>query len=121
VQVNVAREPQKSGCDPEALPRLLEAARRRPEIRCEGLMTIPPAEGDPAPHFRALRELAREHGLAQLSMGMSGDFEVAVEEGATIVRVGEAIFGPRPTRGGERADRGTTHVQAAALVKERQR
>jgi uncharacterized pyridoxal phosphate-containing UPF0001 family protein len=61
-----------------------------------GLMCIPPAEGDPRPHFAALAAMAREHGLAKLSMGMSGDFETAIEEGATLVRVGSAIFGARP-------------------------
>ena len=58
-------------------------------------MCIPPAEGDPRPHFRRLAELARGHGLPELSMGMSGDFEAAIAEGATLVRVGTAIFGSR--------------------------
>ncbi len=66
-------------------------------MRCDGLMCIPPVHEDSAPHFRALRELASKHGLRELSMGMSDDFELAIEEGATIVRVGTAIFGPRPS------------------------
>jgi len=61
-------------------------------------MCIPPAEGDPRPHFRALGELRETLGLLELSMGMSADFEVAIEEGATLVRVGTAIFGERPPK-----------------------
>jgi PLP dependent protein len=97
VQVNVAGESQKSGCAPEALPALLAAFAARPEVRCEGLMCIPPADRDPRPHFRRLRELAAEHGLRELSMGMSADFPEAIAEGATLVRVGTAIFGARQT------------------------
>jgi uncharacterized pyridoxal phosphate-containing UPF0001 family protein len=98
VQVNVAREPQKAGCDPDALDALVDHVRGLPSLRLEGLMTVPPAADDPEaarPVFRALAELARAHGLATLSMGMSADLEVAIEEGATMVRVGTAIFGPR--------------------------
>lgn len=98
LQVNVAREPQKSGCDPDELPALVAAARAAPALSLEGLMTIPPDDDEPlasAPHFRALRRLALDHGLRSLSMGMSDDLEVAVAEGATIVRVGTAIFGER--------------------------
>lgn len=107
VEVNVGREPQKAGCLPEELPALLAELRELSALRCRGLMTIPPAADDPEDsrsHFRALAELARsapgdgEPPLPELSMGMSGDFEVAVEEGATLVRVGTAIFGPRPPR-----------------------
>jgi pyridoxal phosphate enzyme (YggS family) len=96
LEVNVGKEPQKSGALPEEVPALLEAVRALPALRCEGLMCIPPASGDPRQHFRALRELARQLGLRELSMGMSADYETAIEEGATIVRVGTAIFGERP-------------------------
>lgn len=99
LQVNVGREPQKSGCSPAALPELVAAVRSIAGLRLDGLMTVPPA-GTPEearPHFRALRELAEAHTLTELSMGMSTDLEVAVEEGATVVRVGTAIFGPRPS------------------------
>jgi pyridoxal phosphate enzyme (YggS family) len=98
VNVNVAGEETKHGVAPSALPGLLEAARAWPRLRVVGLMTLPPW-GDPEasrPHFRALRALAAQHGLAELSMGTTDDFEVAVEEGATWVRVGTSIFGPRP-------------------------
>ncbi len=96
LEVNVGREPQKAGALPEDAPALLEQVRALPRVRCEGLMCIPPAEGDPRPHFRALRELAQKLGLAELSMGMSADYEIAIEEGATLIRVGTAIFGERP-------------------------
>jgi len=96
VEVNVAGETTKSGIAPAELAPLLEAMARLPQIRCRGLMAIPPPDQDNRLHFRALAALARAHGLPELSMGMSDDFEVAVEEGATIVRVGTAIFGPRP-------------------------
>jgi pyridoxal phosphate enzyme (YggS family) len=95
VQVNVGDEPQKSGCPADQLPALLEAFGARPELRCEGLMCIPPLDDDPVPYFRRLRALAERHGLTTLSMGMSADYERAVAEGATLVRVGTAIFGPR--------------------------
>ncbi len=106
VQVNVAREPQKRGVLPEGLPALLDAFATTPRLRCLGLMLIPPLEEDPEgarPHFRALRSLleaeaarARPHvELRELSMGMSHDLDVAVAEGATLVRVGTAIFGAR--------------------------
>jgi pyridoxal phosphate enzyme (YggS family) len=95
LEVNIGREPQKSGALPQDVPALLDAVRALPTLRCEGLMCIPPAAGDPRPHFRALRELAGKLGLRELSMGMSADYETAIEEGATIVRVGTAIFGAR--------------------------
>jgi pyridoxal phosphate enzyme (YggS family) len=96
LEINVGREPQKAGAVPEEAAKLLDEVRALPNLRCEGLMCIPPAEGDPRPHFAALRELAGKLGLPQLSMGMSADYEQAIEEGATIVRVGTAIFGARP-------------------------
>jgi len=98
LEVNVGREPQKGGALPEDLEGLCAAVRELEALRCEGLMCIPPAGEDPRPHFRSLRELRDRLGLRELSMGMSADFEVAIEEGATIVRVGTAIFGERPRR-----------------------
>jgi pyridoxal phosphate enzyme (YggS family) len=98
LEVNVAGEASKAGCRPEEAARLAEAVRRLPGVALEGLMCIPPAEGDPRPHFAALRGLRDRLGLAELSMGMSGDYPAAIEEGATLVRVGTAIFGERPPR-----------------------
>lgn len=97
LEVNVGREPQKAGVLPEDAAALLEQVRALPNLRCDGLMCIPPAEGDSRPYFRALRELASRLQLAELSMGMSADYETAIEEGATFVRVGTAIFGARPS------------------------
>jgi pyridoxal phosphate enzyme (YggS family) len=95
VQVNVAGEVQKGGCAPDALDAVIEACRAH-GCRVDGLMTVPPAVGDPRPVFARLREMADDRGLQVRSMGMSGDYEVAISEGATMVRVGSAIFGPRP-------------------------
>jgi len=107
VQVNLSREPQKSGIAPEALGELLAGCAGLGHVRIVGLMTVPAASDDPEqsrPEFARLRELRdtlREcpggADLRELSMGMSGDFEVAIEEGATQVRVGTALFGPRDT------------------------
>jgi pyridoxal phosphate enzyme (YggS family) len=94
VEVNIASEPQKGGCAPAAAPALVDEARGL-GLEVAGLMTVAPALGDPRPHFAALRELAATLGLAELSMGMSGDLDAAVGEGATMVRVGSALFGPR--------------------------
>ena len=94
LQVNTGEEPQKAGVLPREAAALIAHARKL-ELPLEGLMCIPPAEDDAAPHFAFLAKLARDHGLAQLSMGMSGDFELAVKFGATHVRVGTAIFGAR--------------------------
>jgi pyridoxal phosphate enzyme (YggS family) len=95
VQVNVGSEAQKSGCTEEALPPLLAGFEKLNSVRCEGLMCIPPFDEDPAPYFEKLRSLAERHHLPELSMGMSADYERAIEYGATIVRVGTAIFGAR--------------------------
>jgi hypothetical protein len=102
VEVNVAGESAKSGCTPDSLGAILDAVRATPGLALRGLMTMPPYSDDPEaarPHFAALRELQARHGgaaaLPELSMGMSHDFEVAIAEGATIVRVGTAIFGER--------------------------
>ncbi len=100
VEVNVGGEATKSGCAPEEVPRLVAAVRSLPSVELRGLMCIPPAEGDPRPHFRRLRRMRDDLGLADLSMGMSGDYVAAIEEGATIVRVGTAIFGARPAKAG---------------------
>jgi hypothetical protein len=94
VQVDVGREPQKGGCDPSDAPALADRLRAL-GLRVEGLMTVPPAGEDPRPHFAALRDLAARCDVPGLSMGMSGDFEVAVEEGATVVRLGSVLFGER--------------------------
>jgi len=107
LQVNLAGEETKSGAAPEEVPALLKQVARLPHLQVVGLMTIPPWLTDPEavrPYFRALRELRDhlqalgvvDHPLQELSMGMSGDFETAVAEGATLVRVGTAIFGTRP-------------------------
>jgi pyridoxal phosphate enzyme (YggS family) len=98
IEVNVSGEATKFGVPPAGLAELVAIAAQLPSIRLEGLMTVAPLAADPEqsrPFFRALRELAERHGLPSLSMGMSGDFEIAVEEGATHVRVGRAIFGER--------------------------
>ncbi|HZP53958.1 YggS family pyridoxal phosphate-dependent enzyme [Actinocrinis sp.] len=96
VQVDTGDEPQKGGVAPAGLDALLRECKEGCGLAIYGLMCIPPAQQDPAPHFRLLRKLAAEHGLAELSMGMTADFETAIAEGATMVRVGSAIFGPRP-------------------------
>ena len=96
VQVNVGDEAQKGGVAIDALPTLLEGARAA-DIPLAGLMCVPPADKEPAPYFALLAKLAQQHGLTGLSMGMSSDFETAVELGATHVRVGSALFGTRET------------------------
>jgi len=101
LQVNVASEASKGGFAPDAVSEALDTIGTLSHVRVRGLMAIPPeverAE-ESRPWFRRLREMADKHGLRDRSMGMSGDFEVAIEEGATMVRVGTAIFGPRPSR-----------------------
>ncbi len=94
VQVNIGDEPQKGGCPVADLPALLDVARRA-ELPVSGLMCVPPFELESAPYFALLAKLARDNGLAALSMGMSDDFETAVMIGATHVRVGTALFGAR--------------------------
>jgi pyridoxal phosphate enzyme (YggS family) len=96
VQVNTGDEPQKAGVPRAEAEVFLRACRDEYGLTVDGLMCIPPAEADPRPHFAYLAGLAAKHGLKTLSMGMSGDFETAIEEGATLVRVGTAIFGSRP-------------------------
>lgn len=94
IQVNTGEEPQKAGVLPAELEGLLAHARKL-GLPVEGLMCIPPAEDDAAPHFAFLLKRSRDLGLTQLSMGMSSDFELAIKFGATHVRVGSAIFGQR--------------------------
>lgn len=99
VEVNVAAEESKSGIAPESLTKFLdELSQAAPALIVKGLMTVAPYNEDPEttrPHFIALRTLAEKHHLRELSMGMSNDFEVAIEEGATMVRVGSSLFGER--------------------------
>ncbi len=95
VQINVGDEAQKAGIGRAEADPFIEACARRFGSALAGLMCIPPAETDPAPHFAWLAACARRHGLGTLSMGMSGDYETAILHGATHVRVGRAIFGAR--------------------------
>jgi pyridoxal phosphate enzyme (YggS family) len=95
VQVNIGDEPQKAGIPTAEADGFIEACKTRFGAQLTGLMCIPPAEGDPMPHFIRLAQMAAQHGLPVLSMGMSGDFEAAIRAGATHVRVGSAIFGAR--------------------------
>jgi PLP dependent protein len=100
LQVNIADELHKAGAPAAELPKLAAAVRAAPWLRLHGLMAIPKADASPEQsrgYFRALAKLAADLELSELSMGMSDDFEIAIEEGATIVRVGTAIFGPRPS------------------------
>ena len=94
VEVNTGGEESKAGVSPAEVPALVAEVRALPGLDLRGLMSIPPP-GETRPHFVALRRLAGELGLPELSMGMSDDFEAAVEEGSTIVRVGTALFGSR--------------------------
>jgi len=99
IEVKLSPEESKAGASPDELPALIEVIHACPNLRLTGLMTMPPWSDDPAvtrPYFRRLAELGRAHKLEKLSMGMSHDLEAAIEEGATHVRVGTALFGPRP-------------------------
>ena len=95
VQVNTGCEPQKAGVNPSQTAEFVNKCRREYGLEIEGLMCIPPADENPGPHFALLRKQGDELGLKALSMGMSSDFETAIELGATHVRVGSAIFGNR--------------------------
>jgi PLP dependent protein len=95
VEVNTGAEPQKSGVLPEATDAFVRACRERYGLAIAGLMCIPPANEAPAPHFALTAKIAKRNGLALLSMGMTADFPLAIEFGATHVRVGTAIFGAR--------------------------
>jgi pyridoxal phosphate enzyme (YggS family) len=95
IQVNTGEEAQKAGVLPRDADDFIRRCREEYQLPIVGLMCIPPADEHPAPHFALLSEIAKRHGLAQLSMGMSGDYELAIQMGATHVRVGTAIFGAR--------------------------
>ena len=95
MQVNTGEEPQKGGVMPSEADAFLKLCRERHGLAIGGLMAIPPAEDPPSPHFALLNTIAARHGLSTLSMGMSADFEAAIQLGATHVRVGTAIFGAR--------------------------
>jgi pyridoxal phosphate enzyme (YggS family) len=101
LEINVAREPQKHGADPDRAQEMIKEIASFLELR--GLMAMGPTHGDPAPAFKELRQMRDEaqqrlgRSLPVLSMGMSGDFEVAVAEGSTMLRLGQALFGPRPS------------------------
>ena len=99
IEVKLSPEQAKAGAAPDELPALITAIRSCTNLTLTGLMTMPPWSDDPEatrPYFRKLAALALQHGLPNLSMGMSHDLEAAIEEGATHVRVGTALFGPRP-------------------------
>ncbi len=102
MEVNVAREPQKSGADPKDALEVIEAVARTLDLR--GLMAMGPSHGDPTSAFVELRKLREEaeqrlgKRLPILSMGMSGDFEAALAAGSTMLRLGQVLFGPRPAR-----------------------
>jgi pyridoxal phosphate enzyme (YggS family) len=99
IEIKLSGEDSKAGADAASLPEILTAASSSQNVTVTGLMTMPPWSEDAEiarPYFRQLAALADRHGLKQLSMGMSNDLEVAIEEGATMVRVGTALFGPRP-------------------------
>jgi uncharacterized pyridoxal phosphate-containing UPF0001 family protein len=99
LEVNVEGEASKFGLRPEEVPAALRTLRALPELEVRGFMTVAPLADNPEtvrPVFRRLREMQDSLGLRELSMGMTDDFEVAIQEGATMVRIGRALFGPRP-------------------------
>jgi hypothetical protein len=101
IEVKLSHEESKSGAEPSEIGAIADVVRAASHLRLAGLMTVPPWSEDPElsrPYFARLRALAETHGLSGLSMGMSGDLEVAIEEGATCVRVGTALFGRRVKR-----------------------
>jgi PLP dependent protein len=97
VEINIGEESQKAGIPPEAADRFIAECRDKWRLPVVGLMCIPPEGEEPAPYFALLREIARRHGLGRLSMGMSGDYEIAIRFGSTEIRIGTAIFGARGT------------------------
>ncbi len=97
LEVNTGEEAQKNGVRPADVDGFVRECREIYDLPLAGLMCIPPADEEPSLHFGLLAEMARRNGLAQISMGMSADFEIAIAFGATLVRVGTAIFGPRPS------------------------
>ncbi len=100
IQVNTGEEPQKAGVLPEDADGFVDACRREYQLPVVGLMCIPPIDQEPTLHFALLAEIARRNGLGKLSMGMTADFDTAIRLGATHVRIGTAIFGPRPLPAG---------------------
>lgn len=99
LEIKLSVEENKAGASPDEIPALLDAAGGCTHLNLSGLMTMPPWSDNPEqsrPYFKSLAELASKYNLKTLSMGMSGDFEVAIEEGATLIRVGTALFGARP-------------------------
>lgn len=98
IQVNTGAEPQKAGILPEDADSFITQCRDEFGLPVQGLMCIPPVDEEPSLHFALLREIARRHDLTGLSMGMSADYRIAIAFGATLVRVGTAIFGTRPTQ-----------------------
>lgn len=96
VQINTGEEPQKAGVSPPQADAFIKQAKETYGLPVRGLMCIPPADEEPALHFALLAKIAHRNGLSQLSMGMSGDFETAIRFGATMVRIGGALFGARP-------------------------
>jgi PLP dependent protein len=98
IQVNIGEEAQKAGIPPREADAFIQLCRTELGLTIAGLMCIPPADRQPAPYFALLREIAQRNGLNELSMGMSGDYESAIRLGATLVRVGTAIFGMRESK-----------------------
>lgn len=99
LQVNTGEEAQKGGLAPREVGGLIDLCRTSFDMAPEGLMCIPPADEPAAPHFALLAKLAADNGVAELSMGMSSDFETAIRFGSTRVRIGSALFGPRVGHG----------------------
>ena len=95
IEVNTGKEPQKAGIFPSDADQFIESCRTEYGLPVVGLMCIPPADEEPALHFALLREIAKRNGLAELSMGMSGDYQTAIGFDASLVRVGTAVFGTR--------------------------
>ena len=95
IEVNTGKEPQKAGIFPSDADQFIESCRNEYGLPVVGLMCIPPADEEPALHFALLREIAKRNGLAELSMGMSGDYQTAIGFDASLVRVGTAVFGTR--------------------------
>ncbi len=99
VQINIGDEPQKAGIATDKADAFIDACRRDYELPISGVMAIPPVDDSPRHHFQALAQIAHRNGLDEISMGMSADFEIAIAEGATMIRVGSAIFGARDPSG----------------------
>ncbi len=98
IQVNIGKEPQKSGCTTNDLPLLIDHINTElKNLKLTGLMCIPPKTNNPRPFFEELKQLCKKHNLENCSMGMSSDYKIAIEEGATHIRLGTAIFGTRET------------------------